>query len=369
MNHEHSFNTTHEENGLPLEAVVCTACSRAFLKPAGITADTCPQCSQGRLQPFSGPVRPEPPEKIIPFAISPAHLAARFTRFCEGVWLSAPDFSPQHLAQRALPLYFPLWLVDATAQGSWQAETGFDYQVQSTKEIFSDGEWHTQPIQETRVRWEPRLGQISRSYQNVAVNALTDQPQLSTALGQYELGQAIDFNPAHLSSAWLRCPDVLPEQAWPQAEMRLRQVLQSDCQAACSAQHIRNFSVTADYSNQNWTQLLAPAYITYYTSDDNQKILVALNAQSGHLYGPRLASQKRGWKVAGILGGIGLGIVLLAILFFLFAAVFPPISVVASILLVAGLLLVAGAAIPAAYPWLWNRGQMELRVFRLKDSS
>lgn len=369
MNQEIAPNTIQEMWGLPLETVVCHACSRAFLKPAGSAADNCPQCSQGRLQPFSGPVRPEPPEKIIPFAISPANLAARFTRFCEGVWLSAPDFSPQHLAQRALPIYFPLWLVDAAAQGSWQAEAGFDYQVQSTKEIFSNGEWHTQPIQETRIRWEPRLGKISRSYQNVAVNALTDQQQLSTALGHYDFERAIDFDPAHASSAWLRCPDVLPEQAWPQAEMRLQQVLQTDCQTACSAQHVRNFSVTADYSNQNWTQLLAPAYITYYTSDDNQKILVALNAQSGQLYGPRLASQKRGWKSAGILGGIGLGIVLLAILFFLVAAVFPPISIIASILLITGLLLVAGAVVPAAYPWLWNRGQMELRVFRSKDSS
>lgn len=369
MNLQNPSNPIHAMWGQPLETVVCHACSRAFHKPAGIAAEPCPQCSQGRLQPFSGPARLEPPEKIIPFSISPAHLVDRFTRFCEGVWLSAPDFTPQHLSQRALPVYFPLWLVDASGQGSWQADAGFDYQVQSTKEIYSNGEWHTQPIQETRVRWEPRLGQISRSYQNVAVNALTDQEQMTAALGQYEYNRAIDFNPTHLSSAWLRCPDVLPEQAWPHAEARLQQVMQKDCQAACNAQHFRKFSLTADYSNQNWTQLLAPAYITYYTSDDNQKIMVALNAQSGQLNGPRLASQKRGWKLAGILGGSGLGIVLLAILFFLFTAVFPPISVIASILLITGLLLVAGAAVPAAYPWLWNRKQMELRVFRSKNSS
>lgn len=349
---------------LNLEYLVCPACSRAFLVPEGNPINTCPQCLDGQLQTFSAPLRPEASELLIPFRIQQGDLPAKFSGFCKDLWLAPTDFSAKKLSDRSIPLFFPLWLVDATCEGTWEAEAGFNYQVQSSREVYRDGVWQSQSVQETRVRWEKRLGQINRRYQNVAVRAVEDHAVWFSSLGQFDFSKSIPYDPAKISHAVLRSPDILPEKSWPDAEIHLKKLIEKDCQQASDAQQIRGFSAMVDYFDQNWTQILLPVYTSYYTADDQQKIQVLVNADTGQIYGPKIASQKKGWKTAGIIGGVGLGFIFLSILLFLITPLFPPIGVLATILMVIGIGLAVFAIVPAVYPWLWNRKQTDLRVFK-----
>jgi hypothetical protein len=349
---------------LDLTFVVCPSCNRAFLLSVSKDEQLCPQCLQDNLQPFSAPFRPEPPELVIPIAIKGSELYSRLTVFCAGLWFPPSDFIPQNLLKRAIPVFFPMWLVDATCQGEWQAEAGFEYQVQSSKEYYREGAWQSQSVHETRIKWQTRLGQITRRYQNIAVKAVEDHNKLIGVLGDYSFSNSVPYNPTEINQSFIRSPDILPDQSWPDAEMRLRTLIQQDCQKASNAQHFRNFSSSLNYVDQHWTQILIPAYVTYYNTDNLEKIQVLINAQSGQVFGPKIASQKRGWHTAALMGGIGLGLILFAILLFLFTAIFPPVGLIGSIVLVIGIGLTGIAIIPAVYPWFWNRKQTEFRVFK-----
>ena len=83
------------------------------------------------------------------------------------------DLNPRRLAGRLRRTYVPMWLVDGGVGAHWQAELGYDYDVVSYQDRFSDtAGWESHEVTETRVRWEQRVGQLSRAYQNIPAPAL-----------------------------------------------------------------------------------------------------------------------------------------------------------------------------------------------------
>jgi hypothetical protein len=134
------------------------------------------------------------------------------------------------------------------------------------------------------------------------------------------------------------------------------------CQQATDAQHGRNFALKADYQHQNWTQFYLPLYAAHYLDDDGQPQIVIINGATGEIRGPRLASRKRGLKIAGIIAAVAGVFFLLALLGLLLSLVWDPARSIAALLGVLGLATGMIAIIPAAWPAQWNRRQTEPRI-------
>jgi len=134
---------------------------------------------------------------VLPFRIKPEHLRSLFTQFTSGVWIKPEDFTTENLLQRTQKIFWPLWLVDSDVEGQWQMEAGFDYQVESSKEYFQDGQWRSRKLVEDRIRWEPRLGGINYHVDNVPVPAtrfLCESPTFFVK--HYNAAQFSDIQPA-----------------------------------------------------------------------------------------------------------------------------------------------------------------------------
>lgn len=342
---------------MPLEPAGCPVCKQAFLTPPGRLGKRCPACARGSLEPQSVRIRPEAPEKLVAFRLLPKDLLPGLTRFAEGVWIRPDDLDGEKLASRAIPVFWPVWLVDAAMDGAWTAEVGFDYQVKSSQESYAGGNWRSREIVETRSRWEPRLGQLRRKYDNITADAVTDAETLLKRAGSYNLGSAAPYQSAAVGGALLRVPDLPPESAWPAAKNGIHIAAAQECQQASAGQHIRNFTAQAAYHDQNWTQLLLPLYLTYYTDDAGQPVIVQVNGQTGAVGGPRLASQKKGWRRAGAMAALGFFLALLGILFVFTGGIFPLLALLGAVVFVGGIICGLGAVVPAVWPWQWNRKQ------------
>jgi hypothetical protein len=345
--------------GAPLHPAGCPVCHQLFLVEASRIGQACPNCAREKLQSQPALLRPEAPELLAPFRYTQASLRPGLEKFVKEVWLRPEDFETDKLLQRAVPLYWPMWLVDSEVIGHWQAEAGFDYQVKSSQESYGNGGWTTREVVEPRIRWESRAGQIQRHYDNVAVQALSEQQCLFKLVGSYQLDQAMAYQPEQVKSTVLRVPDLPPESAWPLAQVQLDEAASAECQQAAGAQHIRNFSLRADYESLHWTQLLLPLYVTWYTDDQGQPHPVYLNGQSGVIGGTRLASQKKGWQWAGALLAAAVVAFILALLFAGIGLVFPPSTILGILLGILAIVVACAALVPAAWPWQWNRGQVE----------
>lgn len=343
--------------GIGYQPCGCRVCGQAFLTPPSFNGKACPNCGKGTLESQPALLRPEPPELIVPFLKPGSQLLSIFQDFTRGVWLHPPDFTPESLTGRALPVFWPMWLVDSTVEGEWQSEIGYNYDVKSSKESYTGSGWQTHEVVETRVNWQPRLGKVNRRYENVSVPALSGHKRLTNVSGDYQINRAISYNPEKLGSAALQVPDQNPENAWSLAKTAVDRAASEECSQAAGGQHVRNFRIQAGYHSTHWTQLLLPLYVSYYHDDEGQPHLVYVNGQSGRIYGPKLASQKKGWQTAGIIAAAAVLLFLLGLLGFAVTALFPPAGVVGGLLIILAILTGIAAIVPAVWPWQWNRGQ------------
>ena len=341
--------------GLPLQPAGCPQCQRIYLVEAARLGGACPGCAAGRLEPQPARLRPEPPELLIPFQQSPADLRPAIDKFLKPVWLRPDDFNSRSLLQRLIPIYWPMWLVDSDLSGDWQAEMGYDYQVKSSQETYAQGSWKTREQVETRIRWEPRLGQLTRHYDNAAAPALNDAEAIATRIGATSRQPAAPYTPAALSQALIRIPDLHPENAWPLAQTALHQAAGEECRQSAQAQHVRNYAIRAAYANLHWTQLLQPVYATYYHDDQGRPQILLVNGQSGAIGGPRRASQRKGCLWSGIGLGSTAFLLVIYILLVLLGKSIPALASLAVMTICLALGLGVFSVVLAAWPWNWNR--------------
>ncbi len=352
---------------LPLQPAGCPQCGQAFLVEPSHMGQVCPNCVRGELMEQPIQVRSEPPELLVPFQFNQASLQPIIAKFIKEVWLRPSDLHTDKLLQRITPIFCPMWLVDCTLVGIWEAEFGFDYQVKSSKETLKDGSWQSFDVVKTKTRWEPRTGQLRRSYDNIPVPALEVHDTLQQHVGNYDYANAQPYQPTMLGGADVRIPDLQPHSAWPLAESAFHKFAEHECQQAADAQYTQSFALDAKYEAVNWTQLLLPLYVTYYTDDAGERHPLFINGQSGQIGGLRKASQRKGWKWAVVL------LVLAAIVFLLSIATYflggllleqgileldmLELEVLAGALLFVALIIGGSAIVPAVWPWRWNSKQ------------
>lgn len=340
--------------GTPLQAAGCPKCKSVFLLAADRTTSTCPNCFAANLAPQPARLHTAPPELCLPFTLDPAKAGGSLDAWLEGAWLRPDDLNPQSLRSRLNKSYLPMWLVDGNVTGQWAGEAGYDYQVASSQDNYSAGQWETRKVVETRIRWEPRAGQIDRRYQNVIAPALEAHERIMQAVGGYPVEKAAPYSTAAIAEASVRVPDLLPEAAWPIARQQFTKLAMKDCTTAAGAQHMEHFKPEITYRGQNWTLLLLPLYSTSYRDDDGNAVPVLVNGHNGKVWGQRKASQKKGWMWTGGIGAVAAALVVLGFIISLIAAIMPPIIVIGGILLIAGFAVALAAPAPILYAWSVN---------------
>ena len=349
--------------GRDVRAALCPVCDWTYLLPAAARLPRCPHCFGAELEPVAEEVMQlpyvSPPELVLPFEVRPEELSQQVLRFAEGIPYPPEDLNPQALQSRLQPVYLPAWLVDVDAVAHWQAEVGFDYEVLSHQEQYSDaGSWRSREVKETRIRWEPRVGRMQRHYDNLPAPALERAAELTRDLGSYRVETARPFSPNVVEHGLVRLPDRLADDAWRDAEPLLQTAAADECRQAARAEHVRDFRWAPQLQGRHWTLLLQPLYTTFYHDDAGQPQPVLIHGQTGKLSGVRRASLKRAQRIALILGGIAAAILLLSLVALVASVVLPPLAVVGAIGIVLGIILGGAALIPLVRVWAFNRKQV-----------
>ena len=346
--------------GTPLAPEGCPSCGRVFLVPS--TGLSCPHCAQAALEPSGAAVRAELPELIVPFQVDEQGLVEALHRHVYPVWFKPAEMKSEALAARARRVMLPLWLVDAQVRGHWRGEAGYDYEVESARESFKGGQWVSETLVETRIRWEERAGTIQHAYDNVPVPALAEAGTFEDRLGAWSFEEARACEPAELSKIAVRVPDVDTQAAWPQGEQGLKRAASVTCQDAASAQHMREYYLAADFEHPHWTWLLVPLWVSSYTDHRGQSHPVWVHGTSGKTWGPRVSSAHKGLIWAGLFAAIGVAIIALGALVALAGVVLLPLLPVGGVIALLGCVPVLVALWPALWPWWHNRGQRQLVV-------
>src|SRR5262245_36784990 len=155
--------------GGPLELVGCDTCDWAALVPPGLVERACPNCFRSSLTEREEVAYSQPPELALPFSATPEQVAQGLRAFQASIPFAPADLDPRRLGQRLRRVYVPMWLVDGGVSASWQAQLGYDYDVVSYQDSFSEATgWRSNERTETRIRWEARVAAPRRTSGKIA---------------------------------------------------------------------------------------------------------------------------------------------------------------------------------------------------------
>jgi hypothetical protein len=349
-----------EEWGFSGSVGICPKCHAAFLSATGTVERVCPVCFSAPLSHQADYPVPANPELILPFAIDPARIETILADWSKATWLCTVEMNEKTLAARLTRLFIPMWLVDGEVSGNWQAQAGYTYQVASSHDAYSNGQWSSRQVNETRLKWEPRAGCIQRAYQNLTVQALEEHGRLAPLMGAFPIQRSVPYQPGLIHSESVLLPDIPIEKAFPLAKAQFDRAAGADCLTAVGAQQIEQMNLACDYQDLNWTLLLLPLFTTYYREKNGVLHSVLINGVTGQVSGVRRASQSRGWRWTAVMAALGAACIFAAVLVGLLAALIPPVALLSGVLFVAGACLAIASPIPAIRVWQYNRRSEEL---------
>jgi hypothetical protein len=349
--------------GGEMKLAVCEKCDWQFIFQDSQPLPFCPHCYLESLVNLSletsQQIVIDEPELILPLGLQAAQIQQIFIAFAGGNWFPPKDLNAKNLISRKTLLYLPIWLVDSSVKATWKAEAGFNYQVLSHQDRFDDsrGGWSSQEVKETRVRWEERIGQMQRIYQNHTSPALQEHSVLMQQVGPFDLALAKPFlSISRSDKGWAAClPNRSKTDSWTDAQLGIQASAAKECQQACQSDTLRSFSWEPEFSDQRWTLLLVPVISTFYVDDEGKPQALLINGQTGKLGGVKRASIQRARKTSISLLAAAACIFIVSLLLSLGAVLFPPLLIVGVLGFVITLLVGLSAIVPFAVVWKTNR--------------
>ena len=337
----------------------CEWCDWVYLRPFSPQQETCPHCGSKLVSELDAesdrPVYTQPPELVVPFSVEQGRIESALTVFAKKTWFAPKDLQTAHLVNRLQKLYLPMWLVDTAVTAQWEAEAGFNYEVVSHREQFKNDQWQTQRYTETKIRWEPRVGTLTREYDNVVAPALDEQQRIESSLGSVAVGEKRPYQPTDVQDSIIRLPNRPPEDAWTEAAVALQQIAAQECGKASQANHFRGYRWSANFEDKHWTQLLYPLYVTHYWDDDDQVQMVFMHGTTGKLAGAQRASMKKAKRWSMVIGGFTGALVLVGLLLLLLGAVWQPdLAPIGGVVLTVAFWTGIGALVPVGSAWYMN---------------
>ncbi len=310
--------------------LACQNCGAVTTFPQESLTHTCPFCASNKVIQREAPQDVLRPRFLIPFKVQP-DACQKIAR----EWLGSSWMTPGQLRNLARladfsPIYLPFWTFDATARASWRAQVGHTV----TDRYYDHGSrsWKTR----TRIEWRWESGKVTVKFDDLQVPGTTRLSALLIGrIKPFELADLVSYDPSYLAGMQAQAFDTVLEKAWEEGRVEMRGRTREACRQQASTGMIRNFSMTLDFSDENWRYLLLPVFVAAY-SYAGQIFQVLVNGQTGAIAGQRPVDWTRvGLAIAAALGP-GLLLTLIGLLTLLLGGVGVVIGGVGLFLLVIG---------------------------------
>jgi len=317
--------------GVEKKELHCDNCGATIIVEEGEISKACPFCTSNKVNlqvSVSDRLRPR---FLIPFKIQKEENKKLAKEWLGKGWYHPSELSTSSSIQSFSGIYLPFWTFDAYVSSTWKAELGYDEE----ESYHEDGEWKTRTV--TRWRW--RDGRADTIVDDLLITGSSNVSSIILGkLYPFNMTDLLDYSPDYLAGWNAQAYDITLPHAWEKGKAKIRNIAKEDCYSDTgkSSSHIRNFSMTADFSNETWRYILLPVYISAYKF--NQKVYqVMVNGQTGKVAGQKPVAWWKVWLAIaamiapGVLTGL-LGLVLLIL------GVGIPILIVAFILVIAGII-------------------------------
>lgn len=279
-----------ERNGLTATWVRCTHCGAGVEYDAQLEAARCAFCaSEVAVEKIENP--PEQIQELLPFAITAEAAEDSLRRWLGKRGFFAPsDLSTEATVHSLRKLYWAAWLIEATGEISWTADSDADT---------------------GRAAWAPHAGQFDSTFRNVLVPASQGLSEAECErLGvHYELDAARPYAPGHHDGA---VESFETDRA--AARSLLLRVLEDMAREEVANDHIpgskhRNMRVAVKLKGLHTRRLGLPAFVLAYRYRGELFRVIVHGQRPGIVFG---TAPRSPWKIAAVILGVAAAIALAA---------------------------------------------------------
>lgn len=310
-NNEYSENVKLKSNDSFSNVFVCNSCG-AKTNIDDKFSGVCPYCGSANLNEFSDSFKFKA-DGVIPFSVDKKNAQKRYKQ-----WIKKCHFVPNNLKSHAKlnkmeGYYFPCYSYSFDAFSSYNGVGIREHHITRTVNG-PNGPITTTHIQTSR---HPFSGTRTDNFKDILVNA-NDMLTLQEVkkLRNFGLENLNVFNPAFLLGFVTKEQTANVHTCYKQAIVEAKQDIESSIEFEHSYDRIEHLDVKTQFSNKKYNYIYLPVWIcNFIYKQKTYKFLV--NGYSGYVTGK---VPRSGWKIAGLVLGILLGITAIALLISHFAA-------------------------------------------------
>ena len=328
---EFTLDTLQKGLGKNRRTLTCGQCGAILsISPEALTA-TCPFCASNKVSLRDSVLDELQPKYLIPFKLQSGEIQARAREWLGKGWFHPEELSKQARINQFTGVYLPFWTFDSNITADWRAEVGYERQ-----ESYYDAgskSWKTR----TKIDWRWENGRIHLQIDDLLVKGSTKiSNKIMQRILSFDLHALQEYSPDFLAGWNAQQYDINLSQAWEDGKSSMREAAKKECYQDIPTNHVRNFSMVADFSDETWRYILLPVYISAYKFDE-EIFQIMINGQTGTIAGQKPVAWWKIWlAIAGmLLPGLGVGLVGLPLLLLNGIGIFP--------LILGGILFTAGA--------------------------
>jgi LSD1 subclass zinc finger protein len=320
--------------GTQRQVLHCDSCGGELSLPSGALTTTCAFCASNQVNVITTPEETLRPRFLIPFKVTPEQ-----TLPLARDWLGKGWYHPNALAENVavrhfVGIYLPFWTFKARVDAQWQAQVGY----QKTERVFNhhNKQWESR----TRTVWVWEDGRVNLNVNDLLIPGTAPKRLSHTILKQLypvHMGDLVAYSPDYLAGWRAQAYETTLTDAWEIGKKAIREDAKLACYQNIRSSQVRNFSMSADFSDESWRYILLPVYLAAYRYD-GKVYQVMINGQTGIVAGSKPVAWWKVWLAIAallapggfltliglpltLLGGVGIFAIALGIILFIIGAI------------------------------------------------
>ena len=305
-----TLNKAEQGWGIERKTLHCDNCGGELAVTEEMLSTTCPFCASNKVNLRTSPASTLRPRYLIPFKVQVEAVRARAKEWLGKGWFHPSQLASSTAIDRFSGIYLPFWTFGATINARWKAEVGYEH----TESYYDSGSKSMRT--RTVIRWRWENGQVGLKVTDLLISGSSHLSHIILErLEPFNLNDLVAYSPDYLAGWQAHAYDINLPKAWEVGKDTMRERAKKACYDNIPSPHVRNFSMSADFSDESWRYLLLPVYLAAYRFEE-KAYQVMVNGQSGVVAGQKPVAWWKIWLAVAalVVPGLILGLIGLALL-------------------------------------------------------
>lgn len=284
--------------GTQRQVLHCDSCGAELSIPTGALTTSCAFCASNQVNVITTPDETLRPRFLIPFKIPPEKTLSLAAEWMGKGWYHPNALAGNAILRRFYGVYLPFWNFNAQVNAQWRAEVGY----QKTERHYNAHQkrWETR----TRTVWKWENGRVHLNIEDLLVTGSSPNHLSHRILHQlypFMMGDLTAYVPEFLAGWQAQAYETTLTEAWEIGKRTIREDTKKACYQRIHSNQVRNFNMSADFSDESWRYILLPVYLAAYRYE-GKVYQVMINGQTGVVAGAKPVAWWKIWlAIAAIL--------------------------------------------------------------------